>query len=74
MIFLSLGILSFVVNDIVPVPVPVPFIRSVLSLVFLMSLQSLTNSFASERFQVGPSGPVTSLLIFPCFLDTSVKY
>ena len=69
MIFLSLGILSFVVKNIVPVP----FIQSALGLVFPMPLQSLPNLFASKRVQVGPLGPVTSLLIFPCFLEPSVK-
>ena len=70
MIFLSLGILSFVVKNIVPIP----FIRSVLGLVFPMPLQSLLNSFASERVQVGPSGQATSLFIFPCFPEPSVKF
>ena len=69
MIFLSLVIFSFVVKNIVPVP----FIRSALGLVFLMPLQSLPNLFASERVQVEQSGPVTSLLIFPCISEPSVK-
>ena len=69
MIFLSLGILSFVVKNIVPVP----FIRSALDLVFPMPLQSPPNCFASEQVQAGPSEPATSLLIFPCFPDPYVK-
>ena len=69
MIFLSLGILSFVVKNIVPVP----SIQSDLGLVFLMPVQSFPNSFVRERIQVGPLGPATSLLIFPCFLEPSVK-
>ena len=68
-IFLYLRILSFFVKNIVPVP----FIRSALGLVFPMPVQSLLNSFARERVQVGPSGPATSLLIFPCFPEPSVK-
>ena len=63
MIFLYLGILSFPVESIVPVP----FIRFAIGLVFPMPLQSLPNSFASERVQVGPLGPATSLLIFLVF-------
>ena len=69
MIFLSLGILSFVVKNIVPVT----YIRSDLGLFFPMPVQSLPNSFARERVQVGTSGPATSLLIFPFFLEPSVK-
>ena len=69
MIFLSLGILSFVVKNIVTVP----FIRSALGLVFPMHVQSLPNLFARERVQVGTSGPATSLFIFPCFPEPSVK-
>ena len=56
MILLSLGILYFVVKKIVPVP----SMRSALALVFPMPVQSLLNSFARERVQVGPSGPATS--------------
>ena len=69
MIFLSLGILYFVMKNIVPVP----SIRSALGLVFLMPVQSLPNSFSRERVQMGPSGPATSLMIFRCFPDPSVK-
>ena len=69
MIFLSLGILYFAVKNIVPVP----SIRFVLGLVFPMPVQSLPNSFARERVQVGTSGPATSLFIFICFTDPSVK-
>ena len=69
MIFLYLGILFFVVKNVVPVP----SIRSALGLVFLMPVQSLPNSFAREQVHVGPSGPATSLLIFHCFPDTSMK-
>ena len=69
MIFLSLGILSFVVKNIVPVP----SMRSDFGMVFQMPVQSLPNSFARERVHMGPSGPVTSLLISPCFPDPSVK-
>ena len=53
--------------------VPVPSMRSALGLVFPMPVQSLPNSFAWERVHVGPSGPATSVLVFPCFPDTSVK-
>ena len=67
--FLSLGILSFVVKKIVPVP----SIRSALGLVFPMPVQSLPNSFARERVQMGPSGPATILLIFICFPEPYVK-
>ena len=66
---MSLGNLYFVVKNIVSVP----FIRSALGLVFLMPVQSLPNLFAMMRVQVGPSGLATSLLIFPCFQDTSMK-
>ena len=69
MIFLSLGILSFVVKNIVPVT----FMRYDLGLVLTMPLQSLPIFFASEQVQVGPLGPGTSLLIFPCFPEPSVK-
>ena len=69
MIFLSLGILSFVVKKIVPVP----SMHYAFGLVFTMPVQSLPNSFARERIQVGPSGPAASLLIFICFPDPSVK-
>ena len=69
MIFLYLGILSFVVKKIVPVP----SMRSALGLVFPMPVQSLPNSFARERVQVGQSGMATSLLNFPCFMEPSVK-
>ena len=69
MIFLSLGILYFVVKKIVPVP----SMRSALALVVPMPVQSLPNLVAREQVQVGPSGPVTSLLNFPCFSDPSVK-
>ena len=68
-IFLYLRILSFVVENIVPMP----SIRSALGLFFLMPVQSLPNSFARERFQVGPSGLATSSFVFPCFLEPSVK-
>ena len=68
-IFLSLGILSFVVKNIVPVP----SIRSDFGLFFSMPVQSLPDLFARERVQVGPSGPATSLFIFPCFPELSVK-
>ena len=47
--------------------------RSDLGVVFLMPVQSLPNLFARERVQVGPSGPATSLLIFPCFRETTMK-
>ena len=66
---MSLGILSFVVKKIVTVP----SIRSALGLVLPMLVQSLPNWFARERVQVGPSGTATSLLIFPCFSELSVK-
>ena len=69
MIFLSLGILSFVVKN----NVPVPSMRSAVGLVFTMPVQSLQNSFAREPVQVGPSDTATSLLIFPCFPEPSVK-
>ena len=36
--------------------VPVPSMRSAFCLVFPMPVQSLLNSFARERVQVGPSG------------------
>ena len=68
-IFLSLVILYFVVKNIATMP----FIRSALGLVFPMPVQSLMNSFARERVQVGPLGPATILLIFPCFPEPSVK-
>ena len=54
--------------------VPVPAMRSELGLVFTMPVQSLPNSFAREQVQVGPSGPATSLLIFTCFPEPSVKF
>ena len=66
---LSFGIMSFLVKNIVPVP----SMWSDFGLVFLMPVQNLPNSFARERVQVGPSGPATSLLVFPCFPDPSVK-
>ena len=66
---MSLGILSFVVKNIVSVP----SIRSSLGLVFPVPVQSLPNSFARERVQIGPSGPVTSVLIFPFFPEPFVK-
>ena len=69
MIFLSLGVFSFVAKNIVPVP----SIRSALGMVFPMPVQSLPDLFARERVQVGPSGPATSLLVFPCFPDPSMK-
>ena len=69
MILLSLRILSFVVKNIVPVP----SLQSALGLVFPMPVLSLPDSFAREQVQMGPLGPATSLLIFPCFLDPSVK-
>ena len=69
MTFLYLRILSFVVKNIVPVS----SMCSAFGLVFTMPVQSLPNSFARERVQVGPSGLATSLLIFPCFPETSVK-
>ena len=53
--------------------VPVPYMRSALGLFFPMPVQSLPNSFARERVQVGPSGPATSLSIFPCFPYPYVK-
>ena len=53
--------------------VPVPSIWSALGLVFLMPVQSLPNLFAREQVQVEPLGPATSLLIFPCFPEPSVK-
>ena len=68
-IFLSFGILYFVVKNISPVP----SIRSTFGLVFLMTVQNLPNSLARERVQVGPLGPATILLVFPCFPDPSVK-
>ena len=63
-------ILSFVVKNIVHVP----SMRSAFGLVNPMPVQSLPNSFSRERVQVGPSGPATSLLIFPCFPEPSVKF
>ena len=69
MIFLSLGILFFVVKNIVPVT----SIRSAFGLVFMMPVQSIPSLFARDQIQVGPSGPATSLLVFPCFLNPSVK-
>ena len=68
-IFLSFGILYFVVKNIVPVP----SMRSAFCLVSPMPVQSLLNSFAREKVQVGPSGPATSLLIFSCFLEPYLK-
>ena len=59
----------FVVEKILPVL----SMRSAFGMVFLMSVQSLPNSFSRELVQVGPLGPATSLLLFPCFLDPSVK-
>ena len=53
--------------------VPVTSMQSAFGLVVLMPVQSLPNPFARERVQVGPSGLATSLLIFPCFPDPSVK-
>ena len=61
--FLSLGILYFVVKNIVSVP----SMRSDFGLVFLMPVQSLPNSFARERVQVGNLGPTTGLLVFSLF-------
>ena len=69
MIFLSFGILSFVEKNIVPVP----SMRSAFGLVSPMPVNSLPNLFARERVQVGPSGTATSLLIFPCFPEPSIK-